>query len=106
MKAGLSSCLPDTGKGKSRASKNITQGSHLMKGKSNHAMEDYVVSYFKEVDTKELGLFAIFDGHLGHDVASYLQMHLFDSILKQVMYVSSFNIWPLNFLSVISMLLC
>lgn len=83
MKAGLSSCLPDTGKGKSKASKNITHGYHFVKGKSNHAMEDYVVSDFKHVDTKELGLFAVFDGHLGHDVASYLQMHLFDSILKQ-----------------------
>ncbi|XP_030546303.1 probable protein phosphatase 2C 58 [Rhodamnia argentea] len=83
VKAGLGSCLPDTGKGKSRASKTITHGYHLMKGKSNHAMEDYVVSDSKQVDSKELGLFAIFDGHLGHDVASYLQIHLFDSILKQ-----------------------
>ncbi|KAI3439862.1 PPM-type phosphatase domain-containing protein [Psidium guajava] len=83
VKAGLSSCLPETGKGKSKASKNITHGYHFVKGKSNHAMEDYVVSDFKHVDTKELGLFAIFDGHLGHDVASYLQNHLFDSILGQ-----------------------
>lgn len=98
MKAGLSLCLPDTGKGKSRGSKNITHGFHLIKGKSNHAMEDYVVSDFRNVEAKELGLFAIFDGHLGHDVASYLQTHLFDSILKQVMHVSSFNIWPLKFL--------
>ncbi|KAJ6371716.1 hypothetical protein OIU77_002102 [Salix suchowensis] len=32
---------------------------------------------------KELGLFAVYDGHLGHDVASYLQTHLFDNILKE-----------------------
>lgn len=101
MKAGLSSCLPDTGKGKSKASKSITHGYHFVKGKSNHAMEDYVVSDFKHVDTKELGLFAIFDGHLGHDVASYLQIHLFDSILKQVMHVSPFNIWPLKLLQLV-----
>ena len=47
-------------------------------------MEDYLVSEFKQEKDKELGLFAIFDGHLGHDVASYLQNHLFDNILKQV----------------------
>ncbi|KAK3446082.1 hypothetical protein EUGRSUZ_A01838 [Eucalyptus grandis] len=83
VKAGLSTCLPDTGKGKGKASKNISHGYHLMKGKSNHAMEDYVVSDFRQVESKELGLFAIFDGHLGHEVANYLQTHLFDSILKQ-----------------------
>ncbi|KAL0362311.1 UNVERIFIED_CONTAM: putative protein phosphatase 2C 58 [Sesamum calycinum] len=54
-----------------------------MKGKSNHAMEDCLVSEFKVVDDNELGLFAIFDGHMGHDVAKYLQGHLFDNILKQ-----------------------
>lgn len=64
--------------------KHITHGFHLMKGKTSHAMEDYLVSEFKQEKDKELGLFAIFDGHLGHDVASYLQNHLFDNILKQV----------------------
>ncbi|XP_054811287.1 probable protein phosphatase 2C 58 isoform X2 [Prosopis cineraria] len=63
--------------------KNITHGFHLVKGKSAHAMEDYVVAKFKQEKDKELGLFAIFDGHLGHDVASYLQNNLFDNILKQ-----------------------
>lgn len=65
-------------------SKNITHGYHLVKGKSNHPMEDYVVSDFKKVKDKELGLFAIFDGHLGHDVANYLQNHLFNNILNEV----------------------
>ncbi|XP_060672551.1 probable protein phosphatase 2C 58 isoform X3 [Ziziphus jujuba] len=55
----------------------------MVKGKSKHAMEDYVVSEFKKVSDHELGLFAIFDGHLGHDVANYLQTHLFDNILKE-----------------------
>lgn len=64
-------------------SKHITHGYHLVKGKSNHAMEDYVVSEFKQEKDNELGLFAIFDGHLGHDVANYLQTHLFDNILKE-----------------------
>ncbi|PIN15195.1 Serine/threonine protein phosphatase [Handroanthus impetiginosus] len=74
---------PDAGKGKSIFSKRITHGFHLMKGKSNHAMEDCLVSEFKIVESNELGLFAIFDGHMGHDVAKYLQGHLFDNILKQ-----------------------
>ncbi|GAA0187568.1 protein phosphatase [Lithospermum erythrorhizon] len=82
-KACFSASSPDTGKGKSKVSKHITHGFHLVKGKSNHAMEDYLVSEFKRQDDNELGLFAIFDGHLGHDVASYLQKHLFSNILKE-----------------------
>ena len=45
-------------------------------------MEDYVVAQFKPVDEHELGLFAIFDGHLSHDVPDYLWSHLFDNILE------------------------
>lgn len=56
-----------------------------MKGKASHPMEDCLVSEFKIVDNNELGLFAIFDGHMGHEVAKYLKKHLFDNILKQVM---------------------
>lgn len=55
-----------------------------MKGKANHGMEDCLVSEFKQFGDKELGLFAIFDGHMGHEVAKYLQDYLFDNILKQV----------------------
>lgn len=84
MKAGFSSAPPDTGKGKGKVSKHITHGFHLLKGKANHPMEDCLVSHFKQIDDKELGLFAIFDGHMGHDVANYLQTHLFDNILKEV----------------------
>ncbi|CBI20270.3 hypothetical protein VitviT2T_029526 [Vitis vinifera] len=82
-KVGLGSSSCDTGKGKSKMSKNITHGYHLVKGKSNHAMEDYVVAQFKKVDDKELGLFAIFDGHLSHDIPNYLRSHLFDNILTE-----------------------
>eukprot|EP00258_Populus_trichocarpa_P033535 XP_024449554.1 probable protein phosphatase 2C 39 isoform X2 [Populus trichocarpa] len=46
-------------------------------------MEDYVVAQFKEVDDNELGLFAIFDGHLSHVIPDYLRSHLFDNILKE-----------------------
>lgn len=73
---------PDT-RGKGGASKRITHGSHLVKGKSNHAMEDCLVCEFKHVNNNELGLFAIYDGHMGHDVANYLQTHLFNNILKE-----------------------
>lgn len=82
MKAGF--CGSETGRGKSRTWKNISHGFHFVKGKANHPMEDYVVSEFKKVDNHDLGLFAIFDGHLGHDVAKYLQTNLFDNILKEV----------------------
>ncbi|KAL5571125.1 hypothetical protein UlMin_023150 [Ulmus minor] len=83
VKAGFSSSAPETGKGRSKFSKHISHGFHMVKGKSKHAMEDYVVSEFKRVKENELGLFAIFDGHLGHDVANYLQTHLFENILKE-----------------------
>ncbi|PON34841.1 Protein phosphatase [Parasponia andersonii] len=83
VKTWPSSSAPDTGKGKSKRSKHITHGFHMVKGKSKHAMEDYLVSEFKQQNDAELGLFAIFDGHLGHDVANYLQNHLFENILKE-----------------------
>lgn len=47
-------------------------------------MEDYHVAKFVHVKGHEVGLFAIFDGHLGDKVPQYLQKHLFDNILKQV----------------------
>ncbi|RVX09287.1 putative protein phosphatase 2C 58 [Vitis vinifera] len=83
VKVGLGSSTADTGKGKSKMSKHITHGFHLVKGKSNHEMEDCLVSEFKQVEDHELGLFGIFDGHLGHDVSNYLKTHLFDNILKE-----------------------
>jgi len=73
--------------------KKVKHGYHLVKGKSSHPMEDYVVAQFRKIDDSELGLFAIFDGHLGHDVPDYLQAHLFDNILKEVntAYTSPFS---------------
>lgn len=73
----------DTGKGRSKTGSRITHGFSLVKGKANHPMEDYLVAEFKLVNNHELGLFAIFDGHLGHDVPQYLQNHLFDNIIIQ-----------------------
>ncbi|KAL9996351.1 putative protein-serine/threonine phosphatase [Helianthus debilis subsp. tardiflorus] len=73
----------ETGKGKSKISKHATHGYHLVKGKSHHDMEDYVFAEFKNVDDNELGLFAIFDGHLSHEVPDYLRSHLFENILNE-----------------------
>ncbi|KAM7250120.1 hypothetical protein ACFE04_022003 [Oxalis oulophora] len=80
-KVGLST--PDSGKGKSKMSKHVTHGFHLVKGKSRHPMEDYVFAQFKQAGDNELGLFAIFDGHLSHVVPDYLQTHLFQNILNE-----------------------
>ncbi|PIN15738.1 Serine/threonine protein phosphatase [Handroanthus impetiginosus] len=82
-KVGISSPPADTGKGKSKMSKHITHGYHMVEGKSGHAMEDYVFAQFKEVDDNELGLFAIFDGHLSREIPDYLKSHLFNNILKE-----------------------
>lgn len=56
-----------------------------MKGQMGHGMEDYIVADTKTVKGHNLGLYAIFDGHSGIDVADYLHNHLFDNILSQVL---------------------
>nr|GMC46388.1 probable protein phosphatase 2C 39 [Ipomoea batatas] len=77
-------CLQEAGKGRSKMSENIKHGYHLVEGKMGHAMEDYVFAQFKEVDDEnELGLFAIFDGHLSQEVPNYLRSHLFENILNE-----------------------
>ncbi|XP_034675338.1 probable protein phosphatase 2C 9 isoform X2 [Vitis riparia] len=61
----------------------IKYGFSLVKGKANHPMEDYHVAKFVQIEEHELGLFAIYDGHLGDHVPLYLQKHLFSNILKE-----------------------
>ncbi|CAI0441087.1 unnamed protein product [Linum tenue] len=81
---GSSAADADSGKGKSRVDKHVTHGYHLVKGKSRHPMEDYIFAEFRKVDGgNELGLFAIFDGHLSQTVPDYLRSNLFDNILKE-----------------------
>nr|XP_027062306.1 probable protein phosphatase 2C 39 isoform X1 [Coffea arabica] len=82
-KVGLGSSASETGKGKSKMHKHVTHGYHTVAGKGHHAMEDYLFAQFKQVGDNELGLFAIFDGHLGHEIPDYLRSHLFDNILNE-----------------------
>ncbi|XP_021776392.1 probable protein phosphatase 2C 9 isoform X2 [Chenopodium quinoa] len=72
------------GSGKGRSHQGPAKyGFSLVKGKANHPMEDYHVAKFVQVRGHELGLFAIYDGHLGDSVPAYLQKHLFPNILKE-----------------------
>ncbi|KAJ8624976.1 hypothetical protein MRB53_033506 [Persea americana] len=72
------------GKGRNHQGPNkISYGFSLVKGKANHPMEDYHVAKFVQTKGHELGLFAIYDGHLGDSVPAYLQKHLFSNILKE-----------------------
>ncbi|KAJ4837133.1 hypothetical protein Tsubulata_047292, partial [Turnera subulata] len=64
-------------------SRTVTHGHYMVRGKMEHGMEDYVVAENREANGHELGLYAIFDGHSGRDVAEYLQSHLFDNILAE-----------------------
>ncbi|KAL8091380.1 hypothetical protein AgCh_033839 [Apium graveolens] len=68
---------------KHKASRHVTHGYHLVEGKSNHAMKDCLVSEMKQLDDNQLGLFAIDDGHMGHSVTHYLQLYLFNNILRE-----------------------
>lgn len=84
VKAGLAPSGSETGKGKIKvAGRKIRHGYYLLKGKSNHPMEDCLVAEYRQVNDNNLGLFAIFDGHLGHDVPNFLKAHLFNNILSE-----------------------
>lgn len=74
-----------SGQGKtSQGHAKIKYGFSLVKGKASHPMEDYHVAKFSQCKGQKLGLFAIYDGHLGDSVPVYLQKHLFSNILKEV----------------------
>lgn len=80
----------ESGKGKSipmTSTRKVAHGFHLVAGQSGHDMEDYHVAEYRKQDGHVLGLFAIFDGHLGDRVPSYLRDNLFNNILEQP------NIW-------------
>ncbi|KAL6659054.1 hypothetical protein ACP70R_003094 [Stipagrostis hirtigluma subsp. patula] len=85
----LGSSSSDTGRGRSKLSSNkVTHGFHLVEGRSGHDMEDYHVAEYRYEKNHELGLFAIYDGHLGDTVASYLKANLFNNILKEPLFWS------------------
>ncbi|XP_024968701.1 probable protein phosphatase 2C 9 [Cynara cardunculus var. scolymus] len=80
--AGGQSSSNGTGKGRGHHG-SVKYGFSLVKGKANHPMEDYHVAKFVPHQGRELGLFAIYDGHLGISVPAYLQKHLFSNIIKE-----------------------
>lgn len=81
----LDSSSSDIGRGRSKLSTNkVTHGFHLLEGRSGHDMEDYHVAEYKYTNNHEFVLFAIYDGHLGDKVPSYLKANLFNNILKEV----------------------
>ncbi|KAK7260420.1 hypothetical protein RIF29_26451 [Crotalaria pallida] len=65
------------------STRHFSHGCHLVKGKMDHGMEDYIFAQHRKVNGHDLGLYAIFDGHAGRDVAKYLQSHLFENILSE-----------------------
>nr|XP_016462522.1 PREDICTED: probable protein phosphatase 2C 28 isoform X3 [Nicotiana tabacum] len=69
--------------GDQKQQRRVSYGFHLVEGKMKHGMEDYLVAENRKMDGHNLGLYAIFDGHSGREVAEYLQSHLFDNILSE-----------------------
>nr|XP_009600613.1 probable protein phosphatase 2C 10 [Nicotiana tomentosiformis] len=80
LAGGRSSCSSGKGRSKQGPTK---YGFSLVKGKASHPMEDFHVAKFVQLQGRELGLFAIYDGHLGDSVPAYLQKHLFSNILNE-----------------------
>uniref|UniRef100_A0A0E0KRA6 protein-serine/threonine phosphatase n=1 Tax=Oryza punctata TaxID=4537 RepID=A0A0E0KRA6_ORYPU len=73
-----------SGKGKGiQGQVKVSYGFYLVRGMTNHPMEDYHVAELAEEKGNELGLFGIFDGHLGDTVPAYLQKNLFANILNE-----------------------
>jgi protein phosphatase 1L len=78
------------GKGRSKLVNSNTKnplrfGYCLVEGKANHPMEDYHHAEFRRVNNNlELGLFAIYDGHVSQTVPKFLQSNLFENIIAQV----------------------
>ncbi|XP_062014632.1 probable protein phosphatase 2C 28 [Rosa rugosa] len=82
-KAGHGFSREDEDDDKKLSSRKVSHGSHLVSGQMDHGMEDYLAAETRKVNGHQLGLYAIFDGHSGQQVAEYLQAHLFDKILSQ-----------------------
>lgn len=76
--------MKDTDEKNKPHTRHFSHGCHLVEGEMNHGMEDYVFAQHRKLNGYDLGLYAIFDGHSGRDVAKYLQSHLFENILSEV----------------------
>ncbi|KAI5058748.1 hypothetical protein GOP47_0026918 [Adiantum capillus-veneris] len=83
------------GSGKSQIWGHLRHGYSLVRG-ARHKMEDFHVAEFRQVASHEVGLFAIFDGHPGCNVARYLQCNLFDNILNEVFSSRSFLLYAMR----------
>ncbi|XP_045822849.1 probable protein phosphatase 2C 39 [Trifolium pratense] len=75
--------MKDTDEENKTSTRHFSHGCHLMEGEMIHGMEDYVFAKHMKLNGYDLGLYAIFDGHAGRDVAKYLQSHLFENILSE-----------------------
>ncbi|TYG36982.1 hypothetical protein ES288_D13G106200v1 [Gossypium darwinii] len=62
-----------------------------VKGKANHPMENCHVAKFMQIQQHKLGLFSVYDGHLGDIISSYLKKHLFANILNKIGCAISFS---------------
>ncbi|MBA0816053.1 hypothetical protein Gohar_000756, partial [Gossypium harknessii] len=61
----------------------IKFGFSPVKGKANHPIENCHVAKFMQIQQHKLGLFSVYDGHLGDIISSYLKKHLFANILNK-----------------------
>ncbi|CAM6070187.1 unnamed protein product [Sphagnum tenellum] len=59
----------------------FSYGFSSLRGK-RASMEDFHDTKISKVDSQEIGLFGVFDGHGGSRAAEYLQNHLFENLLK------------------------
>lgn len=75
------------GSGEGRKSP-VTFGYARVKGLRDHPIEDYHVARTQSFDGDEIGLFAVYDGHAGTEVAAYLEQELFENILKHPNFVN------------------
>lgn len=77
-----------SGGGEGRQLDSVTFGYARVKGLRDHPIEDYHVARMQSFDESEIGLFAVYDGHAGTEVASYLEQELFNKILAHPNFAS------------------
>ncbi|KAI4297097.1 hypothetical protein L6164_037004 [Bauhinia variegata] len=83
LQKGLPTEDTDDENNESLITRHFSHGYHVVHGKMGHGMEDYVFAKHKNINGYDMGLYAIFDGHSGKDVAKHLRSHLFKNILHE-----------------------